>query len=132
MAADRVGVDWGERIGSSLTSKLWSLTQRPLRTPAPSPNTQVLSLDIQVLSPDDAGMKRTTLVLEDACIEAVRELAHRQGRQISDVVNELLVEGLRQRRVTAPAPPFSLPSYDMGQPRVDLADRDALEAAMDR
>lgn len=77
-------------------------------------------------------MKRTTLVLEDACIEAVRELAHRQGRQISDVVNELLVEGLRQRRVTAPAPPFSLPSYDMGQPRVDLADRDALEAAMDR
>jgi len=31
-------------------------------------------------------MKRTTLVLDDGCIDAVRDLAQRQGRTLSDVV----------------------------------------------
>lgn len=76
-------------------------------------------------------MKRTTLVLEEGCIDAVRELAQRQGRPLSDVVNELLAEGLQRRRASEAPPPFVLPSFRMGLPRVDLADRDALEAAMD-
>lgn len=75
-------------------------------------------------------MKRTTLVLEDGCIDAVRELAHRQGRPLSDVVNELLAEGLQRRLVAQTLPPIALPRFRMGLPRVDLADRDALEAAM--
>lgn len=75
-------------------------------------------------------MKRTTLILEDACMDGVRELARREGRQLSAVVNELLAEGLqrrRQRRRRA----VTLPSYRMGRPRVNLADRNALEALMD-
>lgn len=76
-------------------------------------------------------MKRTTLVLEDGCIDAVRDLAQRQGRALSDVVNELLAEGLARRRASEEAPAFVLPSFRMGLPRVDLADRNALEAAMD-
>lgn len=75
-------------------------------------------------------MKRTTLVLEDACMEGVRELARRERRQISEVVNALLTEGLqrrRQRRRRA----LALPAYRMGQPRVNLGDRNALEALMD-
>ena len=76
-------------------------------------------------------MKRTTLVLEDGCIDAVRELAQRQGRQLSEVVNELLTEGLQRRRESEEQPPFVLPSFRMGPPRVDVADRDALEAAME-
>ena len=43
-------------------------------------------------------MKRTTLVLEDGCMDAVRELAHKEGRQLSRVVNDLLVEGVRRKR----------------------------------
>lgn len=63
-------------------------------------------------------------------MEAVRELARREGRPISEVVNELLAEGLQKRRSKA-AVGFELPRFRMGAPRVDVADRDALEAAME-
>ena len=75
-------------------------------------------------------MKRTTLVLEDACIDAVRDLARREGRQMSDIVNELLAEGLRRRQV-ARRRGLDLPVFTMGRPRVNLGDRNALEALMD-
>jgi hypothetical protein len=75
-------------------------------------------------------MKRTTLVLEDACIEKVRQIAQREGRQLSEVVNELLAEGLQRRRATRRAE-ISLPRYSMGRPRVNLGDRNALEGLMD-
>ena len=77
-----------------------------------------------------ASVKRTTLVLEDGCMEAVREIAHRENRQISEVVNELLAEGLA-RRVGGEPGVFELPVFSMGRPRVNLADRDALEQAME-
>lgn len=76
-------------------------------------------------------MKRTTLVLEDACIDGVRELARREGRQLSQVVNELLAEGLMRRRKQRRKRDFELCSFPMGRPRVNLADRNALEALMD-
>ncbi|MBL7180917.1 MAG: hypothetical protein ABIK98_08035 [Pseudomonadota bacterium] len=75
-------------------------------------------------------MKRTTLILEDACIEGVRELARREGRQLSQVVNELLTEGLMSRKEKRRSN-FKLHSFTMGRPRVNLADRNALEALMD-
>ena len=75
-------------------------------------------------------MKRTTLVLEDSCMREVRELARRENRQISQVVNELLVEGLQRRR-SRKVSKFELPSFSMGRPKVNLGDRNALEALMD-
>jgi hypothetical protein len=75
-------------------------------------------------------MKRTTLVLEDACIDGVRELARRQGRQMSDIVNEILAEGLQRRRSKRRSE-LELPVFSMGRPRVNLGDRNALEALMD-
>lgn len=75
-------------------------------------------------------MKRTTLVLEDACIDGVRTLAQREHRDMSRVVNELLAEGL-QRRTRVNRPIFKLPVYSMGTPRVNVGDRDVLESAME-
>jgi Arc/MetJ-type ribon-helix-helix transcriptional regulator len=75
-------------------------------------------------------MKRTTLVLEESCVEGVRDLARRAGKNMSDVVNELLAEGL-QRRKARRRRDFNLPSFAMGRPRVNLGDRNALEALMD-
>lgn len=75
-------------------------------------------------------MARTTLILEDGCIAGVRDLARRQGRTMGEVVNELLAEGLRRRR-TRRRDPVTLPAHPMGRPRVNLADRNALEALMD-
>jgi len=75
-------------------------------------------------------MKRTTLVLEDNCMDGVRALAHREKRDISDVVNELIRDGLHKRQMHKPVI-FSLPAYTMGRPRVNVADRDALEKVME-
>lgn len=63
-------------------------------------------------------------------MDAVRELAHEQGRSVSEVVNELLAEGLRKRHSKATGR-FELPRFRMGAPRVAVADRDAPEAAME-
>jgi len=75
-------------------------------------------------------VKRTTLVLEDAIIAGIKEVAHRRGTDMSRVVNEWLSEGLlREQRTVPPVSP--LPSFAMGRPAVNLADRDALESLME-
>ena len=75
-------------------------------------------------------MKRTTLILEDACMDGIRKLARREGRQLSEMVNTLLAEGL-QRRQARRGKQFVVPTFSMGRPRVNLGDRNALEALMD-
>ncbi len=63
-------------------------------------------------------------------MDAIREIARREHRTMSDIVGELLSDGLARRaRETSPA--FELPTFSMGVPRVNLADRDALESLMD-
>lgn len=63
-------------------------------------------------------------------MDAVREIAHRENRPMSEVVNEILAEGLA-RRSARKTGSVKLPSFSMGRPRIDLADRDALEQAME-
>ena len=79
---------------------------------------------------ESVQMKRTTLILEDSCMRGVRNLARKENRQLSQIVNELLTEGL-QRHKTHLSAPFELPVFSMGRPRVNLGDRNALEALMD-
>ena len=50
---------------------------------------------------------------------------------MSEVVNELLAEGVQRRRQAKERKPLRLKTFSMGRPRVNLADRDALEALMD-
>ena len=58
-----------------------------------------------------AHMKRTTLVLDSQIDAALRERAAREGRTLTEVVEQALRAGLA-------APPrrrkFRLPSYDLG------------------
>jgi len=63
-------------------------------------------------------------------MEGVRQLARREGRQLSEVVNELLAEGLQRRRARQ-RPTLELPRFAMGRPLVNLGDRNALESLMD-
>lgn len=76
-------------------------------------------------------MKRTTLILEDASMERIRELAASEGRTISELVNELLLEGLERRTRRREPAQFRLRAFSMGTPRVNLADRNAVEALID-
>jgi hypothetical protein len=75
-------------------------------------------------------VKRTTLILEDGLLAGIRREAKRRDCDLSLVVNDCLRAGLHGRKAVAEPPP-PLPVFGMGRPRVNLADRDALEAAMD-
>lgn len=63
-------------------------------------------------------------------MEGIRNLARREGKNLSEVANELFAEGLHRRR-TRKRPKSTIVSYSMGKPRVNLGDRNALEALMD-
>lgn len=76
-------------------------------------------------------MKRTTLVLEDELLQAVRETAHRRGTDMSRIANEWLSLGFQHEREQQTSAVRPLPVHRMGVPRVNLADRDQLQNLMD-
>ena len=75
-------------------------------------------------------MPRTTLAIDTSLLREIRKLAHTQNRSMQDVVNDLLRRSLKNER-QAPRRRLSLPTFEMGAPLVDLADRHALERAME-
>jgi predicted transcriptional regulator len=76
-------------------------------------------------------MARTTLVLDDSQMARLKDLARAQGRTMTDLINQFIAEGLAARTASDPERALSLPIFDMGRPRVNLADREALEAIME-
>jgi hypothetical protein len=71
------------------------------------------------------------LILSERRLTELKRLAAERGQTLSAVVDEFLAEGLR--RSAAPkkrAPP--LPVFDMGEPRVNVADRDQLWELLER
>jgi len=76
-------------------------------------------------------MKRTTLILHERRIVDLKQLAAERGQTLSAVVDEFLADGIRRSRATK-RPVSQLPVFDMGEPRVNVADRDQLWAAMER
>ncbi len=73
---------------------------------------------------------RTTLVLDARCMKKLRQMANDSQRTISDLVNELLAEGIQRHNAGRPLTPAKLPTFSMGEARVDLANRHALENLM--
>ena len=73
---------------------------------------------------------KTTLVLDDALVERVRERARERGVSMSSVVEEAIVRMLAEK-ATLERPPLDLPSFDSGGYLVDITDRNAMYDAMD-
>jgi hypothetical protein len=74
---------------------------------------------------------RTTVDIDEPVLKEVKRLTRREGKALGRVVSELLAESLGRRRAHAPAaPPFAWTSRLMDA-RVDLADKDAVQAALD-
>lgn len=73
---------------------------------------------------------KTTLMIPDALYGRIKQRAAASGRTISDSVTELLQAGLRASNERARTLP-PLPTSDMGEAKVDIADRDALYRAME-
>lgn len=76
---------------------------------------------------------RTTLVIPDTVYERVRRQATEQGRNISELVTEAVVCRLAETEDArcADRPAFRFTAYAMGEPQVDITDRDALARAME-
>lgn len=72
---------------------------------------------------------RTTLNLDDSLLEELRRRGARDGKSIGEVASEALARGLNDE--ASPATPLEWTSRDLGEPYVDIEDKDALQAALD-
>lgn len=70
-------------------------------------------------------MRRTTLILQDNRLSEVKRIAAERGQTLSAVVDEFLAEGVRRSKAPARRT-VSLPTFNMGESRVNIADRDQL------
>jgi hypothetical protein len=76
-------------------------------------------------------MPRTTLDIEAPILKEIKALQRQQGRSLGQVVSQLLAEALSRRRASGKAATLHWTSRSM-RARVDIADKDALLAALDR
>ena len=74
---------------------------------------------------------KTTLVIDDTVIRRLREVAAKRGVTMSELVEAGLRRVLDEPGPQPGAPP-PLPRWDGGGARIDVADRDALYALLDR
>ena len=70
---------------------------------------------------------RTTLVLDEQAFAQMKQIAAQEGRTLSSVVDETIRIGIERRQsLHQQSPPEPLPTFSMGAPRINLADRDQL------
>ena len=72
---------------------------------------------------------KTTLNISDSVMRELKQEAARQGCTMSELVERALRSLLQERSQAQRLPP--LPEFDMGEARVDVADRDALYGIME-
>jgi hypothetical protein len=75
---------------------------------------------------------RTTVAIDDPLLDELRTIQAQEGKTLGEVLNELLILALafRERKDTT-IEPFEWISKDMGKPRVDLEDKEAVWAVLD-
>jgi len=74
-------------------------------------------------------MPRTTLDLDSNVTEALRERAKRSGKSMGQVASEELARAFANDRPKEVA--FRWISHNMGEPLIDLEDKEALWAILD-
>ena len=77
------------------------------------------------------NLMKTTLVIDDTVMKRLREESTKRGVTMSALV-EAGLRRILDEPAPAPAALPPLPHWDSGDARVDVADRDALYALLDR
>lgn len=76
-------------------------------------------------------MARTTIDLDPSVLRQLRRRSREQRKSMGQIASELLAQALAQgpaaRRVAQP----EWKSWNLGTPRVDLEDKEAMRAALD-
>lgn len=76
-------------------------------------------------------MPRTTLDLDASVLRDLRRRSAREHKSMGTVASQLLAVVLAEPEDTASAAPLRWLSRDMGAPKVDLEDKEALRRALD-
>ena len=64
---------------------------------------------------------RTTLTIDDFIMRELKEEAHRLGKPLKVVVNDVLREGLKQKKDPTPSKPYKCKAFSLGNPsRINL------------
>jgi hypothetical protein len=75
-------------------------------------------------------MPRTTLDLDGSVLSELRRRGQREGKSMGQVASELLARSLAEG-AEPHVPALQWRSGDLGDPLVDLEDRDAVQEALD-
>ncbi|HEY7075711.1 MAG TPA: hypothetical protein VH418_10090 [Solirubrobacteraceae bacterium] len=75
-------------------------------------------------------MPRTTLDLDPSVLRELRRRCEQEGKSMGSVASELLAVALAQD-TSRNRTPFTWKSGDLGVPRVDLEDKEALRRVLD-
>jgi hypothetical protein len=73
---------------------------------------------------------RTTIDIDGPILRELKALREREGRSLGALASELLAEALVRRRPSRARAPFRWTSRSM-RARIDLADKEAVYAALD-
>lgn len=76
-------------------------------------------------------MARTTINLDATVLQELKARSAREQRPIGDVASDLLAAALKESEEAPAAEPFRWKSYDLGEYKVDLYDREALRRVFD-
>jgi hypothetical protein len=76
-------------------------------------------------------MARTTFDLDPSVLEQLRRRAVREGKSMGRLASELLAQQLVAQPAANGAQELQWTSRDLGVPRVDLDDKEALRALLD-
>jgi hypothetical protein len=63
---------------------------------------------------------RTTLNIDDDLIRQIKQHAHKSRTPVRQIVNAALRKGLASLRPTRPKSRYVCPTFDMGQPTINL------------
>lgn len=76
-------------------------------------------------------MSRTTIILDDTLEKKLRETAKKEGKTLTEMIQSFIREGLSRALPRRRSHKSSLPSFSMGRPAVDPADRSRLWDLLD-
>jgi hypothetical protein len=76
-------------------------------------------------------MARTTLDLDPTVLRELRRRGEQERKSMGRVASELLATALAESDRPSRAPALAWKSADLGAPRVDLEDKDALHRVLD-
>lgn len=77
-------------------------------------------------------MHRTTILLDDGLIKGLKRKAAQEGKNVTDLVKIYVRRGLQEDKPSRSPAFVTLPSFSMGVPPVDPADRALLWDLMDK